>query len=121
MGRRRARRPSPTPAIDRPTLAEQLRAGDVVLLDVRDDDEWAEGHVAGSVHVPYMSSGTACPAELAANGKPIAVACSTGQPQRDRRVAARARAASGNVDPRRPTAASRTCAGEGIELVGGAG
>lgn len=26
----------------------------VVLLDVREDDEWAAGHIAGAVHVPMM-------------------------------------------------------------------
>jgi rhodanese-related sulfurtransferase len=29
----------------------------VVVLDVREDDEWAAGHVAGSVHVPLMELG----------------------------------------------------------------
>ncbi|MGC4113044.1 MAG: rhodanese-like domain-containing protein [Nocardioides sp.] len=27
------------------------------VLDVREDDEWAAGHVAGSVHVPLMDLG----------------------------------------------------------------
>jgi rhodanese-related sulfurtransferase len=27
---------------------------DVVILDVREDDEWAAGHIAGAVHVPMM-------------------------------------------------------------------
>jgi len=39
-----------TPAIDVPTLAQRLEKGEVVLLDVREDDEWQEGHVAGSIH-----------------------------------------------------------------------
>jgi len=40
--------------IDPDDLAERL-AGDngIVVLDVRDDDEFAEAHIPGSVHVPY--------------------------------------------------------------------
>src|SRR5205823_13252420 len=33
-----------TPAIDPAELERRLRAGDVTLLDVREDDEWDEGH-----------------------------------------------------------------------------
>jgi rhodanese-related sulfurtransferase len=29
-------------------------AADAFLLDVREDDEWAAGHVPGAVHVPMM-------------------------------------------------------------------
>jgi rhodanese-related sulfurtransferase len=33
--------------------AEQAaRAGDALLLDVREDDEWAAGHAPGVLHVP---------------------------------------------------------------------
>jgi glyoxylase-like metal-dependent hydrolase (beta-lactamase superfamily II)/rhodanese-related sulfurtransferase len=67
-----------TPAIDVPGLAERLRAGDVRLLDVREQDEWEEGHVEGSLHVPYHELRDEIPAEVRANGKPIAVACSIG-------------------------------------------
>lgn len=66
-----------TPAIDIEGLAERLRAGDVVLLDVREDDEWEEGHVDGSLHVPYHGLRDELP-ERPANGKPLAVACSAG-------------------------------------------
>jgi hydroxyacylglutathione hydrolase len=68
-----------TPAIDISELAERLRGGEVRLLDVREDDEWEEGHVEGSLHVPYHDLRNGIPLELrAANGKPIAVACSAG-------------------------------------------
>jgi rhodanese-related sulfurtransferase len=67
-----------TPAIDVPGLAERLRAGDVRLLDVREQDEWEEGHVEGSLHVPYHELRDEIPAEVRANGQPIAVACSIG-------------------------------------------
>lgn len=69
-----------TPAIDVPALARKLRAGEVTLLDVRERDEWEEGHVAGSLHVPYhdLRKGAGARVVAVANGKPLAVACSAG-------------------------------------------
>jgi glyoxylase-like metal-dependent hydrolase (beta-lactamase superfamily II)/rhodanese-related sulfurtransferase len=67
-----------TPAIDIPELAERLQRGDVLLLDVREDDEWDEGHVDGSLHVPYHDLRDGPPEELRNGGKPLAVACSAG-------------------------------------------
>jgi glyoxylase-like metal-dependent hydrolase (beta-lactamase superfamily II)/rhodanese-related sulfurtransferase len=66
-----------TPALDIAGLAERLRRDDVLLLDVREDDEWEEGHVAGSLHVPYYDLRNGVPARLR-NGREIAVACSAG-------------------------------------------
>jgi hydroxyacylglutathione hydrolase len=66
-----------TAVIDVHELAERLRREDVTLLDVREDDEWAEGHVAGSVHVPYHDLRDGIPADLS-NGRPLLVACSVG-------------------------------------------
>jgi rhodanese-related sulfurtransferase len=69
-----------TPAIDVQTLARQLTANEVVLLDVREGDEWRAGHVHGSLHIPYHELRDGVPAELTAvlDGKPLAVACSAG-------------------------------------------
>ncbi|HEY8631463.1 MAG TPA: rhodanese-like domain-containing protein, partial [Gaiellaceae bacterium] len=69
-----------TPAIDVPTLAKRLKAGEVRLLDVREDDEWQQGHVEGSRHVPYYELGENAPSKIddALDGKPLAVACSAG-------------------------------------------
>jgi hydroxyacylglutathione hydrolase len=39
--------------IDTDELAERLEADDLLVLDVRDDDEWAEVHIPGSIHLPY--------------------------------------------------------------------
>jgi hydroxyacylglutathione hydrolase len=39
--------------IDPDELAERLEADDMLILDVRDDDEFAEAHIPGSVHLPY--------------------------------------------------------------------
>jgi hydroxyacylglutathione hydrolase len=66
-----------TPAIDVHELAERIRRDDVSLLDVREDDEWEEGHVQGSVHVPYHDLRDGLPGTVT-NGKQLAVACSVG-------------------------------------------
>ncbi len=39
--------------IDPDQLAERLEGGDLVVLDVRDDDEFADFHIPGSIHLPY--------------------------------------------------------------------
>ena len=67
-----------TEAIDVPTLAKRLRAGEIALLDVRERDEWDEGHVAGSIHVPYHDLRDGIADRIANGGKTIAVACSAG-------------------------------------------
>ncbi len=67
-----------TPTLDVAGLADCLREGDVVLLDVRERDEWEEGHVEGSLHVPYHELRGGLPDELGANGRPLAVVCSAG-------------------------------------------
>lgn len=71
---------SATEAIDVPTLAERLQADEVVLLDVREYDEWQGGHVEGSLHLPFHELRDGVPSELrrAAAQKPLAVACSAG-------------------------------------------
>ena len=59
-------------------LAERLWDEEAVLLDVREDDEWEEGHVRGSIHIPYHELSDGLPTEVRATGRPLAVACSTG-------------------------------------------
>ena len=68
-----------TEAIDVPTLAKKLNAGEVDLLDVREEEAWRERHVDGSLHVPYHELGNAPPDAIRSrDGKPLAVACSAG-------------------------------------------
>jgi hydroxyacylglutathione hydrolase len=67
-----------TVAIDVPELAARIKRGDVRLLDVRDLDEWEEGHVEGSRHLPYYDLSQGVPDDLRNGGKPLAVACSIG-------------------------------------------
>jgi hydroxyacylglutathione hydrolase len=66
-----------TPAIDVETLAQRLKAGEVELLDVREDDEWEDGHVEGSLHVPYHELADGEARGLSERGR-LAVACSAG-------------------------------------------
>jgi hydroxyacylglutathione hydrolase len=106
-----------TQAVDPAGLAEHLRRDDVVLLDVREDDEWAEGHVAGSFHVPYHDLPAGLPAELGRNGRPLAVACSTGNRSA---IAASLLARAGvNHVIHVTDGGVGDLAGEGIELVRG--
>jgi hydroxyacylglutathione hydrolase len=78
-GWREARLPTgSTAAIDVPELAQRLRRGDVRLLDVREEDEWEEGHVGGSLHLPYHELRAGVPAELRNGDATLAVACSVG-------------------------------------------
>jgi rhodanese-related sulfurtransferase len=37
-----------------PTVDVAALPGDAVVLDVREDDEWAAGHIDGALHVPMM-------------------------------------------------------------------
>jgi hydroxyacylglutathione hydrolase len=67
-----------TVAIDIPELAARIRGDSVRLLDVRDRDEWEDGHVEGSRHVPYYDLREGVPDDLRNGDKPIAVACSIG-------------------------------------------
>ena len=48
------------------------------MLDVREDDEWQQGHVAGSLHIPFHDLRDSTPDELQDADTPIAVACSAG-------------------------------------------
>ena len=59
-------------------LAARLAAGtEIMVLDVRDDDEFAAAHIPGSVHIPYAQLADRL-AELPAD-RPIAAICSGGK------------------------------------------
>jgi hydroxyacylglutathione hydrolase len=67
-----------TIAVDVRGLAEQIRGDEVRVLDVREQDEWEESHVPGSLHIPFHELRDGVPAELENGGKPIAIVCSAG-------------------------------------------
>jgi glyoxylase-like metal-dependent hydrolase (beta-lactamase superfamily II)/rhodanese-related sulfurtransferase len=68
-----------TPSIGLPELADRLHRDELALLDVRDQDEWDAGHIAGSLHVPLPAL---CDQLDAISARPadrlLAVACSAG-------------------------------------------
>ena len=45
-------RRSSTPQIDVDELDRLIEAGTVRVIDVREDHEWARGHVVGAIHIP---------------------------------------------------------------------
>jgi rhodanese-related sulfurtransferase len=69
-------KPSKHPTTDvTPAQAFSLqKAGEVTLLDVREPDEWAEGHAAGAVHIPL---GDLDPATVDGS-RPIVAVCGSG-------------------------------------------
>lgn len=64
------------PAAPADRLLEDLRLGGAVLVDARDDEDWAQGHVPGSVHLPLRSLG---PPSTHLPRTPLVVACGDGR------------------------------------------
>lgn len=56
--------------------SQRLAAGEAVILDVRDPDEWAAGHIEGAVHIPLGLLGARW-RELE-GGQPVIAVCRTG-------------------------------------------
>jgi hydroxyacylglutathione hydrolase len=72
----------PVDRVERMTLSElherwESDPGAIQVLDVREREEWDEGHIAGSTHTPYHDI-RELPDGLDA-GRPIAAICGTGQ------------------------------------------
>lgn len=70
---------------------------DYVLLDVREQDEFAEGHIEGAVLIPYESIGDRAENELPDKEQTILVYCRSG---RRSAIAAKALAELGYEDVR---------------------
>jgi len=61
-----------------PELAERLDGGEELqVLDVREESEWRDGHLAGSLHLPYHDI-RSVPQGLG-RSRPVAVICASGQ------------------------------------------
>lgn len=60
-------------------IAPRVQAGEVLLVDVREDDEWVAGHAPTAVHIPLATVGDRL-GEIAesADGRPVAFICRTG-------------------------------------------
>jgi glyoxylase-like metal-dependent hydrolase (beta-lactamase superfamily II)/rhodanese-related sulfurtransferase len=68
----------PTESIERITVPElHERAGELQILDVRERDEWEEGHIEGSLFTPYHDLRD-LPDGLDP-ARPVAVLCASGQ------------------------------------------
>ena len=68
----------PVAQIERLAIDDLLaRAGELQILDVREKAEWDEGHIPGSLHVPYHDIDE-IPAGIDA-ARPVAVICASGQ------------------------------------------
>lgn len=67
---------APVPQLSPAALAASVAAGDVDVLDVRHDPEWAAGHIAGATHIPlgHLEERLAD----VPTGKPLAVHCQGG-------------------------------------------
>jgi molybdopterin/thiamine biosynthesis adenylyltransferase/rhodanese-related sulfurtransferase len=70
------------PTIGLDEAAPLLDDGDVVFLDVREQNEWDLGHVPGALHVPRADVETRVPAELPDRSKRIVVYCARGNRSR---------------------------------------
>jgi rhodanese-related sulfurtransferase len=58
-------------------VRQRLAAGTITLIDVREPDEFASGHVAGAVNMPMSRfNPAALPASMA--DKPVVVMCEAG-------------------------------------------
>ena len=64
----------PAPDVSVHEAADAAASDSVLLLDVREDDEWAAGHAQGAVHMPLSSlDPAAVPTDL-----PIVAVCRSG-------------------------------------------
>jgi rhodanese-related sulfurtransferase len=65
------------PRAVQPSEAQRLLdAGEIRLVDVREENEWRQGHVAGAIHLPLSGLARSLP-EFSA-GKPVVFYCRSG-------------------------------------------
>ncbi|MER5748799.1 rhodanese-like domain-containing protein [Streptomyces sp. NPDC002088] len=94
---------------------ERAAAGAAVLLDVREQDEWASGHAPGAVHTPLSALTTGSDLPPAAHGRPLVVLCRSGRRSREATALLTARGADA-VDV---VGGMVAWAGAGLPVVGG--
>jgi rhodanese-related sulfurtransferase len=68
-----SRKPDPS-SIDLETFAKAVRAGEVTVVDVREPNEFAAGHIPGAVSQPLSRFD----AKRLPNGKPVVLICQAG-------------------------------------------
>jgi molybdopterin/thiamine biosynthesis adenylyltransferase/rhodanese-related sulfurtransferase len=64
--------------IDATQARERIESGEPVVVDVREQDEWDEGHIAGAVHVPRGHLESRIERLAPDTGRPMVVYCSAG-------------------------------------------
>ncbi|MFJ4225811.1 rhodanese-like domain-containing protein [Microbacterium sp. NPDC089695] len=71
-----ARLASETDASD--AYAALTRGDDLMIVDVRSAEAWAQGRVAGAVHMPYREIATRAPVEIAQDAQVVVYCWSPG-------------------------------------------
>jgi molybdopterin/thiamine biosynthesis adenylyltransferase/rhodanese-related sulfurtransferase len=64
--------------LDPSRVRELVEAGDVLVVDVREQDEWDEGHIPGAVHIPRGNLESRIERAAPDPGRPIVLYCSAG-------------------------------------------
>ncbi len=65
------------PSIGVDEVRERMNSGGVLLVDVRELEEWREGRISGAVHAPLSKFGEVMPQGLA--GREVVVYCQSGR------------------------------------------
>lgn len=80
-GRGRPASPPPTfDTVEVEEVADEVSAGDALLVDVRTDEEWGAGHAPRAMHVPLEEVDERIDEiEQAAAGRPVVFVCRTGR------------------------------------------
>src|SRR5881396_1054703 len=64
--------------IDATQARERIEAGEPVVVDVREQDEWDEGHIPGAVHIPRGHLESRIERAAPDPSRPVVVYCSAG-------------------------------------------
>jgi molybdopterin/thiamine biosynthesis adenylyltransferase/rhodanese-related sulfurtransferase len=64
--------------IDATHARERIESGEPVVVDVREQDEWDEGHIAGAIHVPRGHLESRIERLAPDTSRPVVVYCSAG-------------------------------------------
>src|SRR5438034_7469513 len=64
--------------VDARRARELFETGDPVIVDVREQDEWDEGHIPGAIHVPRGYLESRIEALARERDRPIVVYCASG-------------------------------------------
>ncbi|OHA87509.1 MAG: hypothetical protein A2566_00685 [Candidatus Zambryskibacteria bacterium RIFOXYD1_FULL_40_13] len=59
-------------------IKKQVENNEIVLLDVREDSEWNDGHISGAMHIPLGNINEETITKIE-KGKPLYVYCRSGR------------------------------------------